>query len=60
VLTNHKRTEFGVPGKNKTPRRRLAGRVCSHTGCDTVLSVYNQSDDCSLHAMRTRKPPLAL
>jgi len=25
------------------------GRVCADVGCQTVLSVYNSSDRCSLH-----------
>ena len=36
-----------------------AGRVCAERGCGTRLSIYNRSEDCSLHELRTRKPPLA-
>lgn len=25
------------------------GRVCSHAGCETVLSMYNADDACELH-----------
>jgi hypothetical protein len=26
------------------------GRICSHAGCDTILSIYNPSKYCSAHA----------
>jgi hypothetical protein len=29
------------------------GRRCSHPGCATILSVYNESDRCSLHEAET-------
>jgi hypothetical protein len=27
-----------------------AGRVCDQEGCATVLSIYNRTEFCSLHA----------
>jgi hypothetical protein len=33
------------------PRRlRPTGRVCRNRGCDTVLSIYNRQEWCSVHA----------
>jgi len=59
VLANRNRTQFGVSTKSKSPRKGVAGRICQRAGCATVLSIYNRSEDCSLHELRTRKPPLA-
>jgi hypothetical protein len=33
--------------------RAPAGRVCIHESCGTVLSVYNRSSRCSIHAALT-------
>ncbi len=29
--------------------RFTAGRVCAHTGCTTLLSIYNEDDRCATH-----------
>ena len=31
-------------------RRYQSGRICGHSECDTVLSVYNPSRYCAVHA----------
>lgn len=43
----------------KAPARSRPGRVCTHDGCGTLLSVYNKRSKCSVHertlgAPRTR------
>jgi hypothetical protein len=39
------------PGHLPAPTRtEPEGRVCTHPGCETKLSVYNQSDRCWQHA----------
>ena len=35
-----------LPNKSK---RFSMGRVCSHPGCPTRLSIYNPQDRCSVH-----------
>lgn len=35
---------------DERPRTYGAGRVCTADGCDTVLSSYNPSSVCCLHA----------
>ena len=42
---------------DRPPRRFAAGRKCAESDCETRLSVYNESDYCSLHrvGVETRK-----
>ena len=35
--------------KGKSVRMSIRGRICQADGCATVLSVYNDSEDCSVH-----------
>lgn len=35
--------------KGKSLRTVTAGRICRADGCATVLSIYNESEDCSVH-----------
>ena len=44
---------------SKPPTRSAAGRRCEAQGCGTILSTYNSSLTCALHAQPTRRPPLA-
>ena len=52
------RTEFGdqsigataFTGHGRPARTFERGRVCAETGCNTKLSIYNDSDHCCLHA----------
>lgn len=38
------------PGTSKTKQKTYpSGRVCSEEGCNTILSVYNPEEFCSLH-----------
>lgn len=46
--------EGPVAGQRLVVWRRSApvgepGRVCAELGCDTVLSIYNTTERCSLH-----------
>ncbi len=49
-------------GLPRASRRYPSGRVCSHPGCETRLSVYNRRERCWAHAemkiprLRGRKP----
>jgi hypothetical protein len=37
-------------GSRSGPSKRFpSGRVCAYYGCTTQLSIYNESDYCSLH-----------
>jgi hypothetical protein len=41
-------------------RSHESGRVCAQSGCHTVLSIYNSTDYCALHALsaaRDRRHP---
>jgi hypothetical protein len=43
---------FGAPERGKEASSREApGRHCTEPGCSTVLSTYNRSTRCFLHAM---------
>jgi hypothetical protein len=53
VVANSGRVQFGIPSKGKTPKVSTSGRVCQSDGCTTVLSIYNQATDCSVHERRT-------
>jgi len=55
MLANSTRTQFGSPDKGKSPRKAAPGRVCRRDGCVTLLSIYNKSDDCSVHEARVMK-----
>ena len=48
---SHKDRVFGSPERGKKAADRPPrGRMCVHIGCETVLSTYNPSDLCWLHA----------
>jgi hypothetical protein len=54
------RTQFGTPERGKSAASRPAqGRVCDHEGCATILSTYNATGTCFVHADAPRRPPLA-
>ena len=38
--------------RDRPLRRFPPGRLCADYGCDTRLSVYNDSEYCSLHGHR--------
>ena len=40
---------LSVRARGAVPRRS-GRRVCAEDGCDTVLSSYNRSKHCSIHA----------
>jgi hypothetical protein len=52
VVASSGRVQFGVPSKGKSMKVSTAGRVCQSDGCTTVLSIYNQAPDCSVHERR--------
>jgi len=40
-------------GHGRPSRTFPEGRVCAEPGCDTKLSIYNESEFCSLHEPET-------
>ena len=51
--------EYGTPVPGKTvPRQGGGGRLCSHEGCDTIVSRYNPRPTCWTHSESTRRLPL--
>jgi hypothetical protein len=56
VAANVGHLQFGTPLKGKSIRKTTRGRVCRTDGCTTVLSIYNASDDCSVHEYRSLNP----
>jgi len=52
------RVQFGSPEKGKGVVRSPRGRVCDWADCETVLSTYNRSSSCSVHAKLTFVHPL--
>lgn len=40
---------FGIGGADGQAVTYVPGRVCSHPGCGTKLSVYNASPRCWVH-----------
>ena len=52
-------TRYGTPDTGKAAKFRPAkGRPCQEPGCTTVLSTYNTSDHCYLHAAPSFRHPL--
>jgi hypothetical protein len=39
-----------VSGKGSIAETFPRGRVCSYERCETLLSIYNSTDFCSVHA----------
>jgi hypothetical protein len=59
VKTGDSRTHFGTPDRGKGAASRAAlGRVCDEPGCATVLSTYNSSGTCWMHASPSTRHPL--
>jgi hypothetical protein len=52
------RVQFGSPDKQKGLARSPRGRVCDWLDCETVLSTYNRSSSCSVHAKLVYVHPL--
>ncbi|HEX9237061.1 MAG TPA: hypothetical protein VF972_12350 [Actinomycetota bacterium] len=55
MAVNSGRVQFGTPHKSKTPKISPHGRVCRADGCTTVLSIYNDAAECSMHELRMVK-----
>ncbi len=49
MATKSTATQFGTPDRGKITKTSARGRVCAADGCNTVLSVYNDSPVCSVH-----------
>jgi len=48
---------YGYPWWIDHPGRMKAkGRVCRNRNCDTILSVYNRQEYCSIHANSDWRP----
>ncbi len=56
-MSRTNRTELlpWTTGSSSALKRAKPGRVCEAEGCQTVLSIYNDSSDCSMHARWTTK-----
>jgi len=48
---------IGVSSGTRGPRKQRAGRRCVEEGCDTLLSIYNASDRCSVHTIPPKQLP---
>jgi hypothetical protein len=47
---------FGAPhGGKAAPQRSSRGRTCEQNGCCTLLSTYNSSSHCWVHAAPSYK-----
>jgi hypothetical protein len=47
-------SNYGYPSSADRRDTQPRGRICSTEGCDTVLSRYNRTDQCGLHAHQTK------
>jgi hypothetical protein len=57
--SNSASVQYGVPASKHAAKRSQAGRRCEVPGCVTVLSTYNASPACWLHATATPRHALA-
>jgi hypothetical protein len=39
-----------LPGNTTPSHRSPPGRICDVEGCETILSTYNSSESCWIHA----------
>ena len=39
---------------DRPPRRFASRRLCAHVDCETRLSIYNDSEYCSLHHIEVK------
>ncbi len=52
-------TLIGAPEHGKESESRASrGRICNEEGCSTILSTYNSSKECWLHAVPAFRHPL--
>jgi hypothetical protein len=52
MATNVGRMQFGSVDRHAGTKQSERGRVCSAPGCTTVLSIYNDRTECSVHEGR--------
>jgi hypothetical protein len=52
------RVQFGPADKHKGIARSPRGRTCESPGCTTLLSTYNVSNRCWVHARPDYSHPL--
>lgn len=55
MAPHNSRVQFGKADKGRTTKASESGRVCRAEGCTTVLSIYNDAADCSLHERQATK-----
>jgi len=46
----------GAGSGTRLPRVHRTGRVCTEDGCETLLSIYNPSEHCAVHAVVPTRP----
>jgi hypothetical protein len=60
IHSNSSVVRYGTPDAAKNAQHRAEpGRLCTVTGCDTVLSIYNAEPRCSLHSSLVPKHGVA-
>ena len=57
MATNVGQMQFGAIDRHKGAKTSRRGRVCTAEGCTTVLSIYNDQTECSVHEVPARRPP---
>ncbi|HYH27742.1 MAG TPA: hypothetical protein VEA19_03075 [Actinomycetota bacterium] len=58
-MTKRSTTALGTPTSRSSSKKAAAGRLCSAPDCSTILSTYNSSEACWVHATPTFRQPLA-
>jgi hypothetical protein len=48
--------QFGPPKAGKPTANTRGGRVCQSPECETILSIYNTLEWCSLHEQPKLRP----
>jgi hypothetical protein len=49
MVAHSRSTKIGSSSGSRIPKVSARGRVCVNDGCSTVLSIYNESPNCSMH-----------
>jgi hypothetical protein len=48
--------QFGAPKSGRPSPSTRGGRVCMSPECDTILSIYNTLEWCSVHEQPAPRP----